>query len=345
MREWKPVVRGKFFSIKELLASIFLFLCISIILFPKDKLEEYLFTEEKTNLELYITYMKNISRIKNDPVLRLFLANTLIQAGRLTEAQEIGFNLINSSHKDEAYLVLFRVEKFKHFSEKENNHRLMEDYLIKAIEATNRKDIVVEIYKEAISMNLTTAVMLSSDKLYRMEGDPKWLEEAYNYAIARGDFRSGIIYASELCNRNPEKKTSYINDIVYMIKNHKDNEELLEILRVNIDEKTYKNVLSQLTTFEEISVSAVSEKSLKEYIEIFKNTKNMSERKHLFEKIVGIYLTQGQHQDLKEFLLRYHAEFVKDKVLAVFMLKASLATGDTQFARTIAVSIKEANLK
>lgn len=343
MQELKPYVKSRFFSLKELLLYIFIFTCVCFLLFPKGKLEEYALTEEKTNVELYAIYIKNLLRIQNDPLLRLHLVGSLTQARSFQEAEEEAKKLIDTNYKDRANMALYKIEKTKFFSGEGGDRGKMQAYIIEAIEATRDTNLLREINKEALSMDMPLVVMLSSEKLYRTTGNLEWLIQAYRYAVALKDTDKAIIYASELYVKDKTRRESYIKDVVYIIKSNKKSMQLLESLSKKLDTDFYKRVTQfMLQTEQQAWTNSIH---IEEYRKLFSHAKTYHERKVLFTKIVRLYLWKGDYQGLKNFISSYYKEFAKDEEVAKLVLKASLATGDAIFAKDVAEGIKEELLR
>lgn len=343
MLEWKPTVKSKFFTNREILIYLFLFVGVCVLLFPKERLKTYVLVPERVNLELSIIYAKNILKTQEDPLFRLHLVDSLIQAGRLEEAEREAKKLIGTQYTQRAYLALFKIEKIRYFSGKMSNKNLLQEYLLSALESTKEKELLIEIRKEALSMDLPEVVMISTERLYMLDRNVNWLKEAYNYAIALGKTEKALIYAFELYKSDPRGREQYINDIVYLLKKEPSGQQILEKQKKFIGEALYQNIITKLTT--EVVASANTPIAIIEYTELFKKTKDYSERKKLFRKIVQLYLWSGDYQGLKVFISTYYKEFIRDKELARFILKSSMETGDTNFAQEIAKDIKEVYLK
>ncbi len=343
MQELKLTVKSKFFSIKEIIIYILIFTGVSVMLFPKGKLEEYSLTQEKSNIALYVIYIRNLLKIKDDDIIRLHLVGSLTQAGEFQEAELEAQKLLNTRYRDKAYMALYRIEKAKFFAKKGGDVQKMQTYLLEAIKSTNEKELLIEINREAISMNLPFVVMVSAEKLYQITGNVEWLKQAYRYAIALMDVEKALLYASELYRKDVSNRRNYVNDAVYIVKNNKEARDTLQKVSGKLDKSFYAELTKGLLTTPQ-PVLALNI-GIKEYEKLFLQARSYKDRKVLFTKIVQMYLWKEDYDGLKKFIRMHYMEFAKDEEVLKLVLKSALATGDPFFAREIAEGIKKEVLK
>lgn len=343
MRELRLTVKSRFFSTKEIIIYLLIFIGISFILFPKGKLESYVLTQEKTNITLYVIYIRNLSRISDDDTLRLHLVGSLTQAGEFREAELEAHRLLNTKYRDKVYVLLYNIEKAKFFSGKGGDMEKMQTYLLEAINSTSDKDLLLFVNKESISMNLPFVVMKSSEKLYKVTGEIEWLKQAYRYANAIMDAENSLLYASELYKKDGSNRKKYVTDAVYILKNNKKGTDILRILSNKIDKIFYEEITISLLTTEQTDIATNIQ--IQDYKKLFLQSRNYRDRKALFMKIVQMYLWKGEYNSVKEFIRLHYMEFSKDEEVLKFVLKSALATGDSAFAREIAEGIKREVLR
>ncbi len=343
MRELKLTVKSKFFSIKEIIIYTLIFTGFSVILFPKGKLEEYALSQEKSNITLYVIYIRNLLKIKDDDIIRLHLVGSLTQAGEFQEAELEAQKLLNTRYRDKAYVALYRIEKAKFFAKKDGDVQKMQTYLLEAIKSTNEKELLIEINREAISMNLPFVVMVSAEKLYQITGNIEWLKQAYRYAIALMDVEKALLYASELYRKDVSNRRKYVNDAVYIVKNNKEGRSIIQKLSGKLDKSFYAELTRGLLTTPQPGLALNI--GIKEYEKLFLQARSYKDRKVLFTKIVQMYLWKEDYDGLKKFIRMYYMEFAKDEEVSKLVLKSALATGDPTFAREIAEGIKKEVLK
>lgn len=346
MRELKLTVKSKFFSIKEIIIYTLIFTGFSVILFPKGKLEEYALSQEKSNITLYVIYIRNLLKIKDDDIIRLHLVGSLTQAGEFQEAELEAQKLLNTRYRDKAYVALYRIEKAKFFAKKDGDVQKMQTYLLGAIKSANEKELLIEINREAISMNLPFVVMVSAEKLYQITGNIEWLKQAYRYAIALMDVEKALLYASELYRKDVSNGKKYVNDAVYIVKNNKEGRSIIQKLSGKLDKGFYAELTRGLLTTPQPGLALNIEIiELKEYEKLFLQARSYKDRRVLFTKIVQMYLWKEDYDGLKKFIRMYYMEFAKDEEVSKLVLKSALATGDPTFAREIAEGIKKEVLK
>lgn len=339
MQSWKPSVRSKFFTVRELILYSIVFIGVCIIIYPGRKIERYILTPERRNIELSIIYTRNILRIWDNPVLRVHLVDNLIQAGMLEDAEEEARKLMGTPYEDRAYFALYKIEKFRYFAKGSSRIDLMQEYLTKALRASKDKKFILEIYKEAVLMNIPYVAMVSAEELYKLEEDIFWLREAYRYAVGLGHIERALNYAIELYKKDIKQREKYKQDLAYMLLNSKEGKLLLEKYKDIMGESLYAEILIRMEP--RMVTSAQMENLLEKYMELFMTTKDYNERRKLFINIVQMYLWKGDYEGAKAFIDKYYGEFINDKEMALFILKSALATGDTFFAQKIAQNIKE----
>ncbi len=267
MRELKLTVKSRFFSTREIIIYILIFVGVSFMLFPKGKLESYALTEEKTNITLYVIYIKNLSRIKDDDTIRLHLVASLTQAGEFKEAELEAYRLLNTKYRDKAYVLFYNIEKAKFFSKKDGNIEKMQAYLLEAINSTKDRELLILVHREAISMNLPFVAMKSSEKLYKVTGEIEWLKRTYRYANALTDMEKSLSYAFELYKKDLSKKDrkALFMEIVQMYIWKGEYDSMKEFIRLHYmefvnDEEVLKFVLrSALATGDSAFVREIAE--------------------------------------------------------------------------------------
>lgn len=339
MQSLKPAVRTKFFTLRELVIYTFIFLGVCLLLYPKNRIERYILFPEQKNLELSLIYARNILKVWDVPAVRLHLVENLIQAGMVKDAEEEVRKLVGTSYEDRAYFALYKIEKFRYFAKESSRTDLMQEYLTKALNVSKDKRLILDIYKEAVLMNMPYTAMASAKELYRIEGDISWLREAYRYAIGLGDVERALSYAIELYRKDVEQREKYINDMSYMLAKSEEGKLLLEKYRNVMGESLYIEVLIRMRP--DVFTSAQVEKLMEDYMKLFMNARSYEERKKLFKSIVHMYLWKKDYAGVKSFIAKYYREFIRDKEMSLFILRSALATGDNLFAREVAQRIKE----
>lgn len=87
------------------------------------------------------------------------------------------------------------------------------------------------------------------------------------------------------------------------------------------------------------------DESLNFYLQVFNKTNNIEIKKFLFIEIIKIYQAKEDYVSIKNFLSKYHKDFLSDYNMAYFILRTALATGDPKFSSKIASNIKEEHIK
>lgn len=339
MQAWKPVAKSRFFSVRELVIYFFIFLGVCLLVYPKARIERYISLPESRNLDLSIIYARNLLRASDLPVFRVYLVESLIQAGMIKGAEEETTRLLGTTYEDRGYFALYKMEKSRYFAGRSSGTDLMQDYLIKALRASEDKELILEIYREAVLMNLPYVAMLSSEKLYRLEENISWLKEAYKYALGLGNTEMALKYAIELYKKDVNQREKYKEDMAYLLLKSEEGKLLLEKYKAMMGELLYAEVLARIepSMLTPVQVGEVME----EYMKLFMTTQDYEERKQLFMKIVQMYLWKENYAGAKAFIAKHYGPFIRDKEVALFILKSALAIGDTFFTQRMALEVKK----
>lgn len=376
---WKPVVKAKFVSIKEMLIFSFLTVSFLIILFPKGQIEHLILDYAGPNLHLANIYLENIIRINQDPNLKLLLAKRYYQLGNTKRAQELLRDIENTQLIDKVLLVKYEKLKRDFFSiddkaEKENLYKQMQDLLTQSLSKTNDINVMEQIYKEAVSMAFHDLALKSAMaiSMYKKDKDIFWLEKVYQHSIQLKDYKTAILYIQKLKQTDQQNYTKWLRQEYAVAILSGDIQTTIEtaILLSEMEPDGYQKykkdlvfILSRQNKYESIISQYIKLYPSKErfltdilveiyllnknfhkvyeiYLSRYNNTQNIKEKDEYYEKIINLLLANQYFDLLKTFLKNNYKSHIQNPSLAKLSLKASLSTGDVELSYQIAKDIK-----
>ncbi len=232
-------------------------------------------------------------------------------------------------------------------------------------------------YKEALSMEFQDLAYKIAIKILNINpSNIYWLKENYKLAIMLKDYDNAIRFLQKLVILDKENSFNYNKEIVnvyivkkdfYSLSNHLEylyktdtinkyywTKELLNLYSyqkqynkaISLLEQLYKTDaknkdlwLKQLTDL--YLYQKQYEKALNIYLTRLNIEKNPLKRKEYLKKAVEIALWSKNFELAKNIISKYYNEFLNDREMMKFVLKSSLATGDSKFAYKIALDIKQ----
>jgi tetratricopeptide (TPR) repeat protein len=256
----------------------------------------------------------------------------------------------------------------------------MEEYLIKAIFFSEDPKDIRYLYKEALSMEFHRVALISAKRLAEKDmADIRLLSEVYRLSIGMKDYASARYFLEKIIEKDNKNKVQWFYELYNLgiaTKDYKLAEKsLMELMRLEPQNRElHRRELVNLYLYlgdrrtairliEEYLKTEPTNRKWKEeltrlyladgnystahklYKEMFIEETNPYERREYFKKAVQMLLWSGNYEELEVFLLENYKEFVRDRDMAEFILKAALATGKPSLYQPIAVEVSRSILK
>ncbi len=351
---WKPTVTAKFVDNKEILAFVVIFFFLSILLFPKGKIERIIL-EEDSNIELSNIYLKQLVKLNPDPNLKVLMIERLIMLGKYDEALDYIKDLESYPEENIKAKVIFSkylILKAKYFSnkllneDKEKIRSEMKEILKSSYGKSSDLELLKKIYKESLSMFFPDLALEISLKINSIKPeDLYWLEESYKNSLATENYSTALNILKKLIIMDEKNKVDWLKkfyNISLMIKDY--NEALwalnyLKILDKNNEEIYNKKILDLYLIKKDYS------KAINYCLYFLEREKKIDNKKEYFKKALEIAMSIKRYDIAKEVIRNNYKNFLHDKEMVKFILKSALATGDPKFAYEVASEIKNEVIK
>ncbi len=330
---------------KELIFTFAVFVIILVVLYPKDMLKEQILSE-KSNYDLSMLYLKNL--LKHEPEnesLMLILAEQSLRTGKTDLSLRL-LNLLlksrNVEYRQKAMLLSYELKKDNYYYFKDAAKQ------VKAKEEL-RKLLILIFYGKMYDENDIEkwhheAVFIGDEKIIyyflkqRILKDPtdaELLESGYYLSIKLNRSNDSAAYVKLLINNDMSQHERWLLDEYYMLINAGKYAKVEKILQRNVKESSvWKNRSAEYYLMRKSYI-----KSSNIYVELLKQTKDYKEKRaYLFKAInalqAGNYLKKSA--DLGH---KYQQFYINDKVVRKYLLKVYIATGNLEYASSLAEKI------
>lgn len=316
---WKPTVTKEIFSYKEILGFVIVIIILSIVLFPKGKIEKLIFQED-TNIELSNVYLENLVRITEDNNLRLLLAERYINLGYKSKALatlKIVMSDSNPEVRSKAKILSYKILKVEYFSKNTSPERQQEliqqmrNILLDSLNSTTDLNTLKSIYNEALSMAFVDIAYKTAMKAVSMKKDDIfWLKQAYTQALATQHYKDAQNLSYRLSKVDKDNSLKWLNDyynISIAIKDYNSASKALKEIAL-IDVKNSFNYYKKLV---DLYLYIKDYNSALSLIKDMYKTDTLNKSKWL-DLMANVYLSQ---KDFSNAFNTYKEAFLLEKSL------------------------------
>ncbi len=316
-------------------------LLVIFLLFPRERLELLIMREEETNLDLSIIYIENLLSVKPDDRMKLSLAKKYMktrdykEAGRLLEDLQLS-PLAYVRH--EAFSLRYETLKREYF---EGNRELMaeiEEELRGAIERTGDIKTLRRLYREGLLMNMPQLALIAAEKLSEIDRNRAyWLGEAYRQAVATSKVRKAMELAGRLAEVDRRRRAYWLGEAMRLamaLKDFKAAESYLARLGDTRKDARWYAMAAELYLQKDDYRRAVDA-----YVDAMRLEKKKKRRFSHFRRAIEVALWNEDYRAVRRLIDVYGRQFTDEDEMAEFILNSALATGDTVFAREIALNV------
>ncbi len=336
-------VRVRFVDYSELVVFCLGILIVVFLLFPRERIEWLIGREEDTNLDLSILYIENLLSVNPDDRMKLSLAKKYLRIEDYGKAEELLEELEESplGHvRFEAFSLRYEVLKKKYFAGHKELRGKIEDELRKAINRSEDIKTLRTLYRESLSMNMPHLALLAAEKLSGIDiHRAYWASEAYRQALATSNLIKAAELAGKLSDVDRRRRTHWLREgmrVAMALKDYGLAEHYLEELGAIKKDVRWYNKAAELYLLENDYRRAMDA-----YIAAMRLEKGMEKKFRHLRRAIEVALWHEDYQEVKRLVRSHGRRFLGDDEMAEFVLNAALATGDTAFARKIALDILE----
>jgi len=330
---------------KELIFLFVSFTLILIILYPKDRIKEQILAEN-SNYDLSMLYLENILEHEQDnEELLLTLAQKSLKLGKKDlslRLLELVLKSENDDYRNRATMLSYDLKKDDYFYYKSKRRQL--------VQKKKLKKLFVNIYNHKMYTDkdiekwYQESQFLGEDEIgyallkEKLENDPmnlKMLENSYYLAAKLDKKDEAVEFIRLLAQRDVERKEKWLIDEYYFFVNAKEYKKAQNIL-----EERSKNSKEWKARYAEYYLLRKSyKKSFDVYINLFNQEKEYSSKRDYFIKAVNS-LQAGKYYKKSVYLGRkYEKRYIKDEKVRKFLLKLYMATGNLNYATSLANKI------
>lgn len=376
--KWKPVVNSKFIRLYEIVLLVIFFSVMLVVIFPKGRLEKYIKEEKNVNPQLAIIYIEALEKIKPNSDIRVIKALAYVNMGKFEEAYKAVEGLLNNSLDENSLVQLYLILKRLYFAthKEEEKAQIYKDMEKALGSLSNTSDLkrLEWLYQEAVSMAFHEMAL---DTLVRINiitknRDVFWLEKAYKHSLELKKYNLAVRYLDYLLAADKEREALWLKEYYKLALAMDDPNLALEVLvgLYNLDvperEKIKKDIAwlllktnrdpevffkryieehpAKAGEYLEIIANAYKAKrnfyrAYQVYSNLYNRTQNLREKDRLYKEILSLLLEAKDYNNLKTFIRDNYTNHLHNTELMKLTLKASLATGDPDFAYSISKQI------
>ena len=316
-------------------------LIVVFLLFPRERLEWLIMREDDTNLDLSIIYIENLLSVNPDDRMKLSLAKRYLRMGNYNEAETLLRELEESPLgyvRFEAFSLRYEVLKSKYFAGHKELRGKIEEELRKAINRGEDLKTLRSLYRESLSMNMPHLALLAAEKLSKVgRNRAYWLSEAYRQALATSNLRKAVELAGKLSDMDRRRRTYWLREgmrVAMALKDYRLAEHYLKELGAIKKDARWYDRAAELYLLKNDYRRAIDA-----YIAAMRLEKGTGKKFRHLKRAIEVALWHEDYQEVKRLIRSYGRRFLGDDEMAEFILNSALATGDTTFARKIALNI------
>jgi len=251
--DWKQIANVKIFSNWELLVFVIVFLLLSVVLFPKGRLEDIILNGKEYNYELSRIYIERLLKIEFKPELLFSLIEKDMCLGKYKEALHyLKFyekELYSRKEiKEKAIFYRYLILKAEFFSSKFNSERgkLKEKIksLLLELAKFSKKETLEKVFKESLSMNLPQVALRVSEQLALLTGEIRWRQEAFRLSLSLSMWEKALQHLLVLMEEDTKSKEKYLKTAMLLagyLKKKELYEELAAML-INSNKFSQKDI-------------------------------------------------------------------------------------------------------
>jgi hypothetical protein len=339
---------SKVIKLSEIIAIVLLFVTILVGLYPKDKLENQVLSEQ-SNYDLTAIYLQNLIRMEpKNSNLMIAMIKTSIER----ENFDLSYSLLDVLKNDTS----FEVQKESLFlSLKIRYGQLMNE---KDVQKQNKfKNEIHNILETILTNNLHTK---DNDQLL------------YNAAVAIGDKKSAFNFIRSIVSEdsNLSNRSKWLKNCHYLSVEVNDDDQnyicVKELLKIEDDKKVWIEVLSKLRQFTKEDIDKISKSSMLEkkdqlsfyfsaglyddyisqYSLYFDGLTNHKEKKESLSNLIKKFQAADRGIDIVEIVKKHEAVFLNDRKMANKLLKFYMGTAKIDYAKSFSLQLlKQKDIK
>ncbi len=327
------------FSARDIVAFVFLFVAVMVVLFPAGRLERIILKEDRLNTFLHIKYLEALSEVNPSPDILEALAKAYASTGRRDKALEVAEALGRfPDARLRALRIGYEILKHEYFQAKDRNRKRelegkLRRLLLKVAVLEKTKGRLERTYREGSAMGFHRVALFTAQKLARISGDEGWLQKAIDHALILRDYSTALALARSI--KSEDLRTKVLTYRIYSrLNEHRNALRNLKSIMLS-DSEARVLYLSDLFWLAE----KAGEDVFSFLVDLIERTRDRTDKKMLIMGGIRYYIGKQMYDRVKELTLRYGAEYPQDIAYTKFILKMALATGDPSFAGEIASKI------